>query len=268
MAMHELMMEIEEQSKKRSLLHRIDSRIMIIFAFALIIYAVLLTQLYKLLILEIFLLMLMAAASLNVGYVAKRLALIFPFGGFLALMQPFIRDGEVIYSWWALDITRQGLDFGILLLLKMTVCVSAIILLSSVKSLPEILNGLKKLKVPIFFITTLNMMFRYLHLFYENLHRIRTAQKCRGFTLRNHPKGYRYVWANLGNTISTLFLKSYEQGERVYTSMLARGYTMDSDYIFTEEQKVKRSDLFMFIGLSMLIIYLELLYYPILNVVF
>jgi cobalt/nickel transport system permease protein len=146
--------------------------------------------------------------------------------------------------------------------------VSALILLSSVKPLPEILNGLKKMKVPKFFITTLNMMFRYLHLFYDNLHRIRTAQKCRGFNLRNHPKGYRYVLDNIGNTISTLFIKSYEQGERVYTCMLARGYSMDTDYIFTEEQEVKHTDLFMFIGLGVLIIYLELLYYPILNVVF
>jgi cobalt/nickel transport system permease protein len=268
MEMHELMMEIEEQSKKQTILHRVDSRIMIIFAFALIIYAVIQTELYKLIILEIFLLVLMAVARLSGGYVAKRLALIFPFGGFLAVMQPFIRDGDVIYSWWAFEITRQGLDFGILLLLKMTVCVSAVILMSSVKSLPEILDALKQLKVPRFFITTLNMMFRYLHLFYDNLHRIRTAQKCRGFTLRNHPKGYRYVWNNLGNTISTLFIKSYDQGERVYTCMLARGYSMDSDYIFTEKQKVKRSDMFMFIGLGLLIIYLELLYYPILAVVF
>jgi len=50
--------------------------------------------------------------------------------------------------------------------------------------------------------------------------------------------------------------------------MLARGYTMDSDYIFTEEQHIKRSDLFMFVGLSLLIIYLELLFNPLINIVF
>lgn len=256
--MHELMKQIDAQTKKRSPLHRVDTRVMIVFTFALIIYAVILSDMLKLIILEIFLLSLMVVARLSPGYVVKRLLLIFPFGGFIALMQPFIQSGEVIYTWWVLDITREGLDFGMLLLLKMTVCVSAVILLSSVSSLPEILDGLKKLKVPRFFITTLNMMIRYLYLFYDNLGRMRTAQKCRGFTTRNNPMGYNFVLRNLGNTISSLFLKSYEQGEHVYTCMLARGYSMDSDYIFSEDRRVKRSDYFMFVGFGILIIFLEI----------
>ena len=257
MAMHELMLEMDSQTKKRSPLHRVDIRIMIIFVIALIIYAVIQSDIVKLLILELFLLALMAVARLDPVYLLKRFALIFPFGGFLALMQPFIREGTVIHSWWVFSITQEGLSFGMVLLAKLFVCVSAVILLSSVSTIPELLNGLKMLKVPKFFITTLNMMVRYLYLFYENLHRIRVAQRCRAFTLRRHPKGSRYVLRNIGNTISTLFIKSYDQGERVYTSMLARGYSMDSNYIFIKKRSVRRRDYSLFVGLVIIILFLE-----------
>jgi len=126
MAMHEMMKQIDRQTQKKSPLHRVDIRIMIIFTMAVIIYAVLLTDLEKLVTVEIFMLALMAVARLSPGYVVKRLLLIFPFGGFIALMQPFIQPGDVVHTWWMLDMTRQGLDMGILLLLKMTACVSAV----------------------------------------------------------------------------------------------------------------------------------------------
>jgi cobalt/nickel transport system permease protein len=257
MAMHELMLEIESQAKKRSPIHRIDPRIMIIFTLALIIYAVLINDILKLIVLELFVLSLMALARLNPKYVIWRLLLIFPFGGFLALMQPFIREGQIINSWWVFNITQEGLNFGMLLLFKLTVCVSAVILLSSVSPLPSLLYGLKKLKVPKFFITTLNMMVRYLHLFYENLGRIRTAQRSRGFSIKNNPAGYKFVLRNLGNLISTLFIKSYDNGERVYLCMLSRGYSMDSDYIFSDDHPVRRTDFLMFVGLAVIIVFLE-----------
>jgi cobalt/nickel transport system permease protein len=262
MAMHELMLEIDRQAGKKSLIHRVDTRIMIVFVIIMIIYAVFITDLVKLILLELFVLSLMVIAHLEPTYLIKRLALIFPFGGFIAVMQPFIRDGEIIYSWWVFNISRQGLDFGILLLMKMTVCVSAVILLSSVSTLPEIFNGMKKLRVPRFFITTLNMMVRYLYLFYENLHRIRVAQKCRGFTIKNHPRGYKFVLRNFADTISTIFIKSYDQGERVFTSMLARGYNMDSDYLYTEDRPVRRADYFLFVGFGVIVIMLELMTLP------
>ena len=264
--MHEMMKQIDQQTKKSSPLHRVDIRIMLIFTFAVIIYAVLLYDIFKLVAIELFLLLLMAVARLSPGYVVKRLLLIFPFGGFIALMQPFIQPGDVIHTWWQFEITQQGLDMGILLLMKMTACVSAAILLSSVASLPVLLNGLKKLHVPRFFITTLNMMIRYIYLIYGNLQRMRTAQKCRGFSIRKNPMGYRFVLKNLGNTISTLFLRSYEKGERVYLSMLARGYTMDSDYIYTERTHIKRTDYFMFVGLGALVLLLELNFYPVADI--
>ena len=49
---------------------------------------------------------------------------------------------------------------------------------------------------------------------------------------------YRYRLRQLGYTIGTMFIRSYEQGERVYTSMLCRGYGRNS-HLFL---KKKHSD--------------------------
>jgi cobalt/nickel transport system permease protein len=49
---------------------------------------------------------------------------------------------------------------------------------------------------------------------------------------------YRYRLRQLGYTIGTMFIRSYEQGERVYTSMLCRGYGRDS-FLFVEKKPLK-----------------------------
>jgi cobalt/nickel transport system permease protein len=43
---------------------------------------------------------------------------------------------------------------------------------------------------------------------------------------RNLP--YRYRMRQIGYTIGSMFIRSYEQGERTYTAMLCRGYGRSS----------------------------------------
>jgi cobalt/nickel transport system permease protein len=51
----------------------------------------------------------------------------------------------------------------------------------------------------------------------------------------------RYRMKQVGYTIGTIFIRSYEQGERVYTSMLCRGYGSGS-YIFLIKKPLKRME--------------------------
>lgn len=64
----------------------------------------------------------------------------------------------------------------------------------------------------------------------------------------------------VGHTITMMFLKSYEQGEKVYFSMLSRGYS-DSSNLYDENKKLNFKD-FTFIGITLsLIISLEITRY-------
>lgn len=252
-----LAMDIGRETTKKSPIHSMDTRLVLLFTIALIIYAVIQTDLSNLLILEIFLLLLMVVANLSPGYVWKRLLLVFPFGGFIALMQPFIRPGEVIWSYGPLAATQQGLDIGLLLLAKLFVSVSAVILLSSTSTQGQIFNSLRTVKVPGVMVAILNMMARYIHIFDKNRRSMSDSRKARCFQKRGHPKGPMFVLRTLGKAIGSLFIRSFEQGERVFDAMVARGYTKSSKYRVLGGTGNMASGLVLMIIMAILIFYLE-----------
>ena len=74
----------------------------------------------------------------------------------------------------------------------------------------------------------LSFMYRYIFVIVDEVMRMKRARECRNF-------GGKRIWQikTVGNMVGTLFLRSYERGERVYQSMVSRGYegqirTLDS----------------------------------------
>jgi cobalt/nickel transport system permease protein len=64
----------------------------------------------------------------------------------------------------------------------------------------------------------------------------------------------------VGETIGMMFLRSYEQGEKVYFSMLSRGYS-DNSNLYAGDKKLNIKD-FIFISITLsLIIGLETSHY-------
>jgi len=246
---------IEMESGKTSYLHSLDGRIKIISSLLIIVYAVYTSNLIVLSIMEIYLIMLILFSHISLGYAFKRIALILPFGGAIALFQLFIRDGTVIYTLpMGIEITQQGLDFGLLLLLRIIVCVTAVVFLSSVTPMQDLINSARKLGVPREFSMLLSLTLRYLFFFYEELKRIRNAQKTRCFDIRSKKTAYMWKLKKVGETISMMFLRSYEQGEKVYFSMLSRGYS-DNSQLYNYNNKLKSRDfIFISITLSLIII--------------
>lgn len=252
---------IEMESGKTSTLHSLDGRIKIISSLLIIVYAVSTTNLVVLSVMEIYLLLLILMSHISLSYAIKRIALIIPFGGFIALFQLFIRAGDVIYTLpFGITITQQGLDFGLLLISRIIVCVTAIVLLSSVTPMQELINSARKLGVPREFSMLLSLTLRYLFFFYDELKKIRNAQKTRCFDIRNKKTAYMWRLKKVGETISMIFLRSYEQGEKVYFSMLSRGYS-DNSNLYNEDKKLNIKD-FTFIGITLsLIVGLEVTRY-------
>ncbi len=245
---------IEMEAGKKSTLHSLDGRIKIISSMLIIVYAVYTTDLVILFIMVFYLLILILMSNISLSYALKRIALILPFGGAIALFQLFIRPGDVIYTIpLGITITQQGLDFGLLLLLRIIVCVTAIVFLSSVTPMQDLINSAQKLGVPREFSMLLSLTLRYLFFFYDELKRIRNAQKTRCFDIRNKKTAYMWRLRKVGETISMMFLRSYEQGEKVYFSMLSRGYS-DNSQLYNYNNKLKRKDfIFMLITLSLII---------------
>ena len=171
----------------------------------------------------------------------KRLAVIVPLWGIIILFQIFLKnkyytDYTVLYSLpLGISIYSESVEFACILAVKFLICISFIILLSSTTKLQDMLQGASRLGLPAELALALGMMIRYLFVFGYIFRKINETLKTKCFDAFDRHLPYRYRLRQLGYTIGTMFIRSYEQGERVYTSMLCRGYGRDSHLFITKK---------------------------------
>jgi len=260
--------DIERESYKDSPIHRLDGRIKIIASLIIIFYAVSLPRmegasLDKLFFLELYLLLAIVFAKLNPIYIAIRYLLALPFGLVIAALQPFFRQSfleefTVHTLPFGITWTEEGLLFGSILFAKFTVCVTAVILLSSTTSMRDIVESAQRLKLPKEFALLFSMMVRYLFMFWGVYRRMRTAQISRCFSIWNKKVPRKWILEQIGYAITSLFIRSYEQGERTYQSMLSRGYDY-SAHTYVREKKIKIKDAFFIASSAAVVLFTHLI---------
>lgn len=245
---------IDRESRKESLMNSLDGRIKLISAMLIIVYAVTNTNLIVLVIMEIYLIILIALSNVSPIYALKRIALVIPFGGFVAMIQPFFQPGNILWTgpFGLLHITDYGLFFGVLLLLRVTVSVTSIVFLSSATSMQDLVASAQKLGVPHQLAMLLNLTVRYLFFFYDQLINILNAQSTRCFDIFNKKTPYKWRLIKVGETITMMFIRAFEQGETVYLSMVCRGYS-ENTRIYRAKSKLDYKD-FTFVGITVLMI--------------
>lgn len=262
--MHLSLTELEREAYRKSPIHGIEGRIKILITVIIVLYAVALPRVdalnfTKLGFIEAYLLILLFLAKLEFKYLAIRFALAMPFGLGIAVLQPFIkqpffRDFTVMYTMpMGLEITLEGMMFGANLLAKFIVCITAIIFLSSTASMSELVASARRLGLPKELALLFTMMVRYLFVFWNMLVRIRTAQKTRCFDIWNRKVPRKWTLEQIGYTISSLFIRSYEQGERTYQSMLCRGYSAEA-HVYVGKKNIRVFDVIILVVTSGVVI--------------
>jgi cobalt/nickel transport system permease protein len=161
---------------------------------------------------------LVVLARLPIGFFARRLLIEVPFLLF-AVFLPFVGGGERIDVAF-LSLSRDGLWAAWNILAKAPLGASASIVLAATTEIPDILTGLSRLRAPRAIVSIMGFMVRYLEVVIGDLSRMRVALQSRGYA----PRRIREAGA-LAATAGTLFIRSYERGERVYLAMVARGYS-------------------------------------------
>ncbi|SHN81353.1 cobalt/nickel transport system permease protein [Geodermatophilus obscurus] len=165
-------------------------------------------------------LVLLAAAVAGVGpaRLVRGLAIEVPFVLF-ALLLPFVAQGPRVEV-AGIAVSQSGLVAAGGLLAKATLSVLAAVVLSASTEPRALLAGLERLRLPSLLVQILMFMIRYADVVGGELQRMRVARESRGFRGRN--LGALRV---LGPAAGSLFIRSYERGERVHLAMLSRGYT-------------------------------------------
>jgi len=252
--------DIERESYKSSPIHQLDPRVKLLFVLAIIVYVVSLPRVHeknliRLLAIEVYLLLLVLVAGLDLKYFTLRILAILPFGFGIALIQPFLRPSFVEnYTPYPLDlplglsITYEGLAFGSTLLAKFLVCITAVVLLSSTTRLRDMVAAADRIGIPREFTLLLSMMVRYLFLFWAVLKRIRVAQETRLFNIWNREVPRKWILKQIGHSISAIFVRSYEQGEKTYISMLCRGYGSGHEKTYYRTKIRNRDILFLLLS--------------------
>ena len=160
---------------------------------------------------------LIAVARLPVAFVAKRLLFEVPFILFAVLL-PFIGGGESIQV-LGLSLSAEGLWGAWNIVAKATLGLAVSIIVAATTTMPEFLRGFERLHMPRAFTSTLSFMIRYTDVIADEMRRMKVARESRGYDPR-------WLWQvkAVGAAAGALFIRSYERGERVYLSMLSRGY--------------------------------------------
>lgn len=243
--MIEQLFAIEQVAQGNSLVHRCDARVKILVVFAFIIAVVAFpytTGVYLPCAVFLgFFAVLWAFSRISPREYLKRLFLVLPFGFFLIVFQIFFTNAHytefhpLVSLPLGIAIYAESVEFAAILTAKFLVCISFIILLSSTTTMQNMLDGAGRLGLPQEFTLILGLMIRYLFLFGGMYGRVNAALHTRCFDALDRTLPYRYRLKTLAYEIGTIFIRSFEQGERTYTSMLCRGYGKESHILITKK---------------------------------
>jgi cobalt/nickel transport system permease protein len=249
--MIEELFDIERFAYRDSVIHRLDARVKIIVVFATIIaivsvpYSPMVFTVGALFLL--FFAILWGFTRLSPFVYLKRALIIIPLWGIVILFQIFLKNPyyteytTLVSLPFGINIYAESIQFAFILFVKFIVTISFVILLSSTTKLQDMLDGGQRLGLPADFALAMGMMIRYLFVFGYMYRKIKQTLESKAFDPFDRNLPYRYRMRQIGYTIGTMFIRSYEQGERVYISMLCRGYGKKS-HLFLKKKEFNTAE--------------------------
>ncbi|MBA2387568.1 MAG: cobalt ECF transporter T component CbiQ [Acidimicrobiia bacterium] len=158
-----------------------------------------------------------SASGLSIPVLARRLTIELPFVAF-AFLLPFVAGGPR-RDIGPVSASIDGLWGAWNILAKGTIGVGATLVLTATTSVPDLIRGLERLRLPSALIAMLTFMVRYADVITSEMQRMRIARLSRG-----HDPRWLWQVKAVAHSAGTLFVRSYERGERVFLAMQSRGY--------------------------------------------
>ena len=202
-----------------SVIHRMAPQVKIVGAFTFV-FAVVATPreaVWAFGVYALILVILLAGARLTPRFVLTRMVVEIPFV-LAALLFPFLAGGSTI-DVLGIELSRAGLWDMWNIVAKATLGLLTSVVLAGTTEIPRMLAGFDALRVPRVITAIMGFMIRYLDVVLGEFARMRVAMQSRAYRPRwlGHVRPY-------AQSAGTIFVRSYERGERVYLAMAARGY--------------------------------------------
>lgn len=167
-----------------------------------------------------------AAAGLSPFYPIRRSFVALPFA-LAALTLPLVTPGTALFSLPVvhLEISLEGSLRAAELLLRSWVAVQIVLLLTGSTPIQSLLWSMSALRIPATLVAVIGFTYRYLGLLQDEALRMIRARAARSGSIGRGPRP-SLAWQGqvAGSMVGSLFLRSVERSDRVYSAMLCRGY--------------------------------------------
>lgn len=124
-----------------------------------------------------------------------------------------IQFGQFVYG-----VTTGSALQGISICLRALGVVASVYFLAMNTPMTDITGALRRLHVPALLVELMELMYRFIFVLYETMHRIRTAQASRlGYD------GLIHAYHSTGTLVAMLFVRAWQKSERIYAALESRG---------------------------------------------
>lgn len=138
----------------------------------------------------------------------------------LWLFLPFSHPGDIVLKICGLSMTKEGIEYALLITIKANAIVLSTISLTGTSEIFSLAHALMHLKAPSKLVHLFFFFYRYITVIHDEYIRLKRAMIVRAFKLRTNIHTYR----SIANLIGMLIVKSYERSQRIYNAMLCRGF--------------------------------------------
>jgi cobalt/nickel transport system permease protein len=144
-----------------------------------------------------------------------------------------------------LTISGQGLTEFATIALKSWISVQAALLLAFTTPFHDLIDALRELRLPRVMVSIIGFMYRYLAVMGDEAERMARARSARSADPTGRGGGTaRWRASVTGRMVGSLFLRSYERSERIYSAMQARGF--DGELRYLRGPSLERSEILAF----------------------
>jgi cobalt/nickel transport system permease protein len=164
----------------------------------------------------------------------------------------FFGGGAKLFSFdifgFTIGISKDGLDMALLVFSRTLGGMTCLFFLSLTTPMIELFSVLKASKLPDSFLEVAMMMYRYIFVFLDIATGVKYAQSVRlGY------KDFKTSFRSMAMLGTNLFIRSWEQGEKIFVSMNSRCY--DGKLIMLDDKRpVKFSELMLTLAYFALVI--------------
>lgn len=125
-----------------------------------------------------------------------------------------------------LTVSGEGVRHFLTIFVKTVISVQAAVLLAFTTKFHDLVEALRRLGLPLIFVGVISFMYRYLAVLLGEASRMLRARSARSARMADGRDGGSVFWRArvVGSMVGSLFLRSYERSERVYSAMRSRGY--------------------------------------------